>query len=360
MRIEGLQLENPENEDADLVQSVILLKFGGGGIKPISSYPSELDENALHNIGIKLVSISVGEDHLSEGVSIIPFPQFKIMGLTFTFTIPIKSKEMLSDAYFLVLMIKERNSRFIFQNIDHLTDKLKTSSKYLQQHKSPKAQEISKPDADIEIMRLYNYFVEFSQKYLEIKQLLQSEREKSILATTLLYFHRKAGPIVFTTYPKIDESSETEQKEILTDDQTKKLCKELEIATHEGFFTRTYPDISHVSYYFEVPSDWARGKKEMLLLSYIFRRTPPKEISNALNLKSIEFVEKMKVHPEIFKGFYNPYEIETQPTIEKEKTFKMKDLLEQWIKTLYITSLDVFQETSMENAYDESAQGEAQ
>ncbi|MFX1296413.1 MAG: hypothetical protein ACFFD2_16360 [Promethearchaeota archaeon] len=347
---------NQKTKETDIVQHVILLKFGGGGINPISCYPLELPEDALHNIGVKLVSVSVGEDHLSEGVSVIPFPQFKILGLTYTFTVPIESSEKLSDAYFLVLMIKEKNPRFIFQNIDHLTDKLKTSSDFLKKKKKKRLKKhyIPKSKADTEVMELYRYFVDFSQKYLEIKELLQAEREESILAATLLYFHRKAGPIVFTTYPREVDTKEKEKKEIFSKDQAKKLCKELEIATYEGFFTRTYPDMSHVSYYFEIPSEWARGKKEMLLLSYIFRKTPAIDITFALNLKAMEFVEKMKVHPEIYKGFYNIYEVENFSNEEKDKTKKMKKLLERWIKTLYITSLDVFQTSSMKNVYKKS------
>jgi hypothetical protein len=134
----------------------------------------------------------------------------------------------------------------------------------------------------------------------------------------------------------------------LTDEQSKKLCKELEIATREGFFSRSYPDISHLSYYFEIPSDWARGKKEMVLLSFIFYRLPDKEISDALHLKSMKFVEKMEVHPEIFKGFYSPNEIDAFPDTEKAKAKEMHKLLKKWIKSLYLASLDVFQSTSLE------------
>ncbi len=337
-------MADQDNTKVDIVQYVILLEFAQGGITPISCYPPKLDEGALNNIGVKFVSINVGEHDLSEGVSVIPFPQFKTTGLTYTFTVPTESTEVLSDAYFLALMIKEKNRKFIFQNIDHLIEKLEDTSKIL------KKKGLHGPDSDIEIMRLYNYFVEFSKKYLEIKELLQVEREKSILAAILLYFHRKAGPIVFTTYPRESPEGEKGQKELITEVQAKKLCKELEIATHEGFFTRSYPDMSHVSYYFEIPSEWARGKKEMLLLSYVFRKPPGKDITNALHLKAIEFVERMKVHPEIFKGFYDIYEIARYPEEDKKKAVKMKELLEQWIKKLYITSLDVFQSTPIESS----------
>ncbi len=353
MKREGLQLANQSNKEVELVQFVILLKFSEGGLKPISCYPPKLNENAFQNIGVKLVSLNVGEDALiSEGVSVIPFHQFKVLGLTCTFTIPIESTEKLHDAYFLALMIKENNPKFIFQNIDHLTEKLENTSTIL------KKPGISEMDAKIQVMNLYKYFIEFSKKYLEIKEAVESEKEKSILAATLLYFHRKAGPIVFTTYPQKVVTTEKLEKDVLTEEQAKKLCKELEIATQEGFFTRSYEDISHVSYYFEIASDWARGKKEMLLLSFIFQKPPSKTTTDALHLKAIEFVEKMKVHPEIYKGFYSSYEIEGYSTEGKEKSSKMKDLLIRWIKTLYITSLDVFQSTSMEGTYLKTEKGE--
>jgi len=322
-----------KSKEIDLVRYVIFLKFGHQGAEPIYCYPNDLEEESIINIGTKLVSIMAGEEELiSEGVTVIPFPRFKFTGLTFSFTVPDESVPEKNAAYFLTLMIKEKNPEFLFQNIDHLTEKLRDTSQILTN------QDFKDKEVKIEIIKLYKYFIEFSKKYFEIKDRLILESEKSIIATTLLYFHRKAGPLICTAHPE----------KMLTEEQSKILCKELEIATREGFFSRSYPDISHLSYYFEIPSDWARGKKEMMLLSFIFYKLPDKEISDALHLKAMKFVEKMEVHPEIFKGFYNPSEIEGFPEIEKEKAKEMYKLLRKWIKSLYLASLDVFQPTSLE------------
>ena len=329
-----------KEDELDLVQHVIFLKFGTHGAEPIYGYPTEsaLDEESVINIGAKLISVMAGEEELiSEGITIIPFPRFRLTGLTYSFTIPDESLPEKSAAYFLTLMIKEETHRgpeFLFQNIDHLTEKLRDTSKFVTK------QEFKEREVKVEIIKLYKYFVEFSKKYFEIKDRLISESEKSMIAAALLYFHRKAGPIIYTIHPE----------NTLTEEQSKKLCKELEIATREGFFSRSYPDICHLSYYFEIPSDWARGKKEMVLLSFIFYKLPDKDITDALHLKSMKFVEKMEVHPEIFKGFYSSYEIEGLHEPEKEKAREMNELLKKWIKSLYLASLDVFQSTSLEVA----------
>jgi hypothetical protein len=326
-------VEHRKSKEIDLVQHVIFLKFGHQGVEPIYCYPTELDEESIINIGTKLVSVMAGEEELiSEGVTVIPFPRFKFTGLTYSFTVPDESVPEKNAAYFLTLMMKEKNPEFLFQNIDHLTEKLRDTSQVLAN------QDFKEKEVKIETIKLYKYFVEFSKKYFEIKDRLISESEKSIIAAAILYFHRKAGPIIYVVHPE----------KTLTDEQSKKLCKELEIATREGFFSRSYPDISHLSYYFEIPSDWARGKKEMVLLSFIFYRLPDKEISDALHLKSMKFVEKMEVHPEIFKGFYSPNEIDAFPDTEKAKAKEMHKLLKKWIKSLYLASLDVFQSTSLE------------
>ena len=333
-----------KEDELDLVQYVVFLKFGTHGAEPIYSYPTEsaLDEESVINIGAKLVSVMAGEEELiSEGITIIPFSRFKLTGLTYSFTIPDESLPEKNAAYFLALMIKEESHRgpeFLFQNIDHLTEKLRDTSKVVMK------QEFKERAVKVEIIKLYKYFVEFSKKYFEIKERLISESEKSMISAAILYFHRKAGPIVYTLYPE----------NTLTEEQSKKLCKELEIATREGFFSRSYSDISHLSYYFEIPSDWARGKKEMVLLSFIFYKLPEKDIADALHLKSMKFVEKMEAHPEIFKGFYSPFEIEGYQEAEKEKAREMNDLLKKWIKSLYLASLDVFQSTSLEIAGNSS------
>lgn len=328
-------MDQQNQKQIDLIQGVIFSKIGDYGAEPVYYYPTELDEAWIRMIDLKLLSIMTGEEVLiSEGVSIIPFPRFKYTGLNFSFTIPDKDSPEGIRAFFLTLLIKEKNPEFIFQNIDHLVEKLNSTSKMIEQHN------FRKRDTRLQMIRLYKYFIEFSKKYLEIRDSLLLESEKTILATTLLYFHRKAGPIIWTSYPE----------KILSDDQSKKLCKELEIAIREGFFSRSYPDISHVSYYFEIPSDWARGKKEMLLLSFVFRKLPGKDISNQLHLKLIKFVEKMQVHPDIFKGYYKSSEIPAQIKADLQKSKKMNKLLNQWVKSLHLASLDVFQSSTMDDA----------
>jgi len=227
-------VEQQKSKEIDLVRHVIFLKFGHQGAEPIYCYPTELDEESIINIGTKLISVMAGEEELiSEGVTVIPFPRFKFTGLTYSFTVPDESVPEKSAAYFFTLMIKEKNPEFLFQNIDHLTEKLRDTSQVLAK------QDFKEKEVKIETIKLYKYFVEFSKKYFEIKDRLISESEKSIIAGALLYFHRKAGPIIYTVYPE----------KTITEDQSKKLCKELEIATREGFFSRSYPDISHLSYY---------------------------------------------------------------------------------------------------------------
>jgi len=331
-------LDNKKSKEIDIIQGVIFSKIGDYGAEPVYYYPTELDEASIRLIDLKLLSIMTGEEELiSEGISIIPFPRFKYIGLNFSFTIPDASSPEGIRAFFLTLLIKEKYPEFIFQNIDHLVEKLDSTSHTLEKH------EFKIREVRLQMIRLYKYFVDFSKKYLEIRDSLLIESEKTILATSLLYFHRKAGPILYTSYPE----------NVLTEEQSKKLCKELEIAIREGFFSRSYPDISHVSYYFEIPSDWARGKKEMLLLSFVFRKLPGKDITNALHLKLIKFVEKMQVHPEIFKGFYRPSEIDPSLKTEIEKVKKMDNLTKQWVKSLHLASLDVFQSSSMESALSE-------
>jgi len=57
----------------------------------------------------------------------------------------------------------------------------------------------------------------------------------------------------------------------------------------------------------------------------------------------------MQVHPEIFKGYYKSSEID--PTLKDEiaKAKKMNELMKQWVKSLHLASLDVFQ-SSLEDS----------
>ena len=99
------------------------------------------------------------------------------------------------------------------------------------------------------------------------------------------YFHKKIGPTMFYSYP---EGS-------LDEDLSTKIASVMDQTFEEGFFTRSIGSINCMNYYFEIASDWARGNKDMIMVSIMFfDQQPSQEMEMNVQSLSGDFVKKLK------------------------------------------------------------------
>lgn len=148
----------------------------------------------------------------------------------------------------------------------------------------------------------------------------------------LSYFNRKIGPTIFYSFPKrsINEE-ETTTVPILMDQ-----------IISEGFFTYSFNSSYTMNYYFEIDSEWARAKKELLMISIIFKESPSTETEKAIFTLCIEFAEWLKSKEKVFTAFYkktNLYSLNNQKEIQSNN-----NLVKAWIKEFYKTCTDEIQE----------------
>jgi len=113
-------------------------------------------------------------------------------------------------------------------------------------------------------------------------------------AVALSYFHPKEGPIVVFFYPR----------ETMTDDLLRRVSEIMDNAFGEGFYTHSFGNFFLVDYYFQIPSDWARGGKEMVMMTTIFDEKIPPDLDYAIHPLSVDFSLILKKTEEVFKGFY--------------------------------------------------------
>ncbi len=141
---------------------------------------------------------------------------------------------------------------------------------------------------------------------------------------TLSYFHRKIGPIVFYSYPK----------DMLERDLSLKIANIMDQQFSEGFFTHSFENLKSLNYYFEIHSDWARGNKEMLMVSTIIDQQIPTEDEEKISFLCTEFSEQLKSNEEIYTAFYindiNNFDEEDQESIKKNEA-----LIKAWVDNLY-------------------------
>ena len=115
----------------------------------------------------------------------------------------------------------------------------------------------------------------------------------------------------------------------------------------EGFFTHSFEEIITLNYYFEIQSDWARGNRDMLMISIIFNQQMITEIEDKIQSLCSEFSEKLKSNEEIYTAF-RIGDIRNFDKEEQEIIIKNNELVKLWVRELYWATIEVTREKSEE------------
>jgi hypothetical protein len=130
----------------------------------------------------------------------------------------------------------------------------------------------------------------------------------------LTFFKRKSGPNLFYAYP--EDALNNIEKESLLDVMTQSFA--------ERFFHYQSSTVSSFNYYFEIHSEWARGNKEMLMLSVLLEQKITKAIKEVIKSLCIDFESQLKSNPYAFKAFY----IDEMDSVSEEDRAKITDSYE--------------------------------
>lgn len=139
-----------------------------------------------------------------------------------------------------------------------------------------------------------------------------------IVSVALSYFRRKIGPQVFYSYPL--------ELDVLGKRLSKQIANLMDQNIPYGFNTHSFKLLRAMNYYFEIHSDWARGNKEMLMVSVVLDSSDPSkyktsEIIDKISALLVKFTEKFKSDEHIFTAFY----IEDLKYLEyREDLFKLR------------------------------------
>ena len=155
----------------------------------------------------------------------------------------------------------------------------------------------------------------------------------------LTYFDRLRGPSIFLSYPEIE----------IEEDTINKLIKFFDLDINETFFEIVLINKNKkiINLYIEIPSEWARGNKEMLMVTIIFDQQTTKEIEDNISSLCMEFSEKLQSNEEIFTAFYIN-DLSNFEEADKENIIKNDSLIKAWVKNLYWAIIEETREKSEE------------
>ena len=141
---------------------------------------------------------------------------------------------------------------------------------------------------------------------------------------TLSYFDRKLGPLIFYSYP-----------EDIHDDRLPLIINIMDQAYEEGYYVHMSSIVpSSLNYYFEIHSEWARGNKEMLMISVILEKPINKLLGQTIQEICTDFATKLKNIEGLFKALYVK-EIEKFPEKEHSDIKKVNENLRRKIEDFY-------------------------
>ena len=102
----------------------------------------------------------------------------------------------------------------------------------------------------------------------------------------------------------------------------------------EEFLTQTFENLKLLNYYFQIYSDWARGKKEMVMVSVLIYQQISPEIEESISALCKEFSEKMQTTEDVFTGLHRK-ELNNHDENDKVLIKKNEFLIKSWLQELY-------------------------
>ncbi|MFX1418142.1 MAG: hypothetical protein ACFE9N_04385 [Promethearchaeota archaeon] len=115
----------------------------------------------------------------------------------------------------------------------------------------------------------------------------------------------------------------------------------------EEFLTQTFENLKLLNYYFQIYSDWARGRKEMVMVSILIYQQISPEIEENISDLCKDFSEKMQTTEEIFTGLHRK-DLNNYNGDDKERIRKNEFLIKSWLRELYWEILEVMRKISEE------------
>jgi hypothetical protein len=114
----------------------------------------------------------------------------------------------------------------------------------------------------------------------------------------------------------------------------------------QELFIHTFEDLKIINFYFQIISEWARGKREMVMISIVINQLISPEIEESMASLCKKFSEKMQSEEDIFTGFYiNDIK---QHEEEKNRILKNEPKIKKMVQDLYWETIEETKKISEE------------
>ena len=149
------------------------------------------------------------------------------------------------------------------------------------------------------------------------------EAVEALRVIEFYYFDFKVGPALFYSYPKGKFSKELSDR----------VCEAMDIQDSETNFTYSFEGIISLNHYFKIDSEWARGKKEMCMVSIILDKEAKPELKDKITTSCGNLMKAMKLSKGMYSAFYKDHVKAHEE--DKDEILSNRSMLKAWIKNVH-------------------------
>jgi len=133
-------------------------------------------------------------------------------------------------------------------------------------------------------------------------------------ALILSYFDKIMGPVI--THAMLLENPSIHAK--IPKDLETQIQRFIDSQAEERFFSYSFKIYTTANFYFKIPSEWARGKNEILCLTIITKSKKPELFKSTLDAG----VARLKAIPDLFIAFYRENQADEENIKKKQQDLK--------------------------------------
>lgn len=188
-----------QNQSKDILQGVVISKFGDMGPQALAWYPNQFDDSTLSSISIKAVSILAGEDGFippPDSLSVLPIPKIKMTAVVYVFEVLEPEARGSVITATITVLFNEKYTSVIYKTMEELTKLVTPVDKFI---------EPIQTNADMTNL--------VKERYNEIKVFLETRRKEEATRYQITgepqkqYQHEYAYKIIVIGDPRVGKTT---------------------------------------------------------------------------------------------------------------------------------------------------------
>jgi len=183
----------------DIIQGVVVSRFGDRGPEAIGAYPDRFDSTTLTEISVKAVSILAGEDGSvppPENLSVLPLPKLHMTAVIYIFEIKNEAARGGVITHTISVLFNEKYTSVIYKTMESLAEIISTQDNLIELLQN-------NDNITVAVMNLYNQI----ENFLETRQKDEITRFEIKPSIEKKYEHKFSFKVIVIGDPRVGKTT---------------------------------------------------------------------------------------------------------------------------------------------------------